>query len=176
MKQALLVIDMQNDFLWEQRKPQFSYKDVDGLVARVNGAIRQYQTNGAEIVYIAQIVQNIWTNRLLFGFALRGTEGAKLYSKLEVTSRHYFEKSLPSAFSSKAFAAFMDAGQYDSVAICGIDEGGCVSATAKAAAKRGLKVTMLTDCVDTSFPLKKVEKLRAQLRGMGVVYQPYQSK
>lgn len=41
MKTALLVIDMQNDYLWEKRKERFSY-DTAGLVASVNDLIREY--------------------------------------------------------------------------------------------------------------------------------------
>ena len=38
MKTALLVIDMQNDYLWEKRKPIFAY-DTERLVAAVNELI-----------------------------------------------------------------------------------------------------------------------------------------
>ena len=41
MKTALLVIDMQNDYLWEKRKERFSY-DTAKLVASVNELIREY--------------------------------------------------------------------------------------------------------------------------------------
>ena len=39
MKKALLVIDMQNDYLWEKRKARFSY-DTQTLTAAVNALIR----------------------------------------------------------------------------------------------------------------------------------------
>ena len=38
MKIALLVIDMQNDYLWEKRKKQFSY-NTPQLVSSVNISI-----------------------------------------------------------------------------------------------------------------------------------------
>ena len=50
-KKALIVIDMQNDYLDENRKPMFSY-DPDDLVTSVNNAIRQYKENGYDIIYI----------------------------------------------------------------------------------------------------------------------------
>ncbi len=34
-KKALIVIDMQNDYLWPERKKKFSY-DTDTLVGNVN--------------------------------------------------------------------------------------------------------------------------------------------
>ena len=41
MKTALLVIDMQNDYLWERRKPVFAYNTAK-LTAAVNGLIHRY--------------------------------------------------------------------------------------------------------------------------------------
>ena len=40
MKKALLVIDMQNDYLYEKRKPRFAYR-TEELTAAVNALIRQ---------------------------------------------------------------------------------------------------------------------------------------
>ena len=46
MSNALIVIDMQNDYLWEKRKPMFSY-DTAELTAMVNKAINRYRDEGA---------------------------------------------------------------------------------------------------------------------------------
>lgn len=58
----------------------------------------------------------------------------------------------------------------NTIQICGVDEGGCVSATAEGAVKLGLKVEMLKDSIDTVFPIKKVIKLREELKKRGVSY------
>ena len=42
-KKALLVIDMQNDYLWEARKAKFSYPTKE-LVDAVNEAAAAYQS------------------------------------------------------------------------------------------------------------------------------------
>lgn len=77
MKYALIVIDMQNDYLYEKRKKIFSY-DTDSLVDSVNELIHQYKQNGHDVIYIRHIIQNLPTNRLLFGYSIAGTEGAEL--------------------------------------------------------------------------------------------------
>jgi len=41
-KKALLVIDMQNDYLWEKRKKIFSY-DTSDLVNKVNTLINEFK-------------------------------------------------------------------------------------------------------------------------------------
>ena len=50
-KKALLVIDMQNDYLWKKRKKMFSY-DTDKLVGDVNKLIAAYKENGYDVIYI----------------------------------------------------------------------------------------------------------------------------
>ena len=55
--------------------------------------------------------------------------------------------------------------------LCGLDECGCVGATAKGAVKAGLKTYMLTDSIGRRFPDEKVQKLRKELRAMGVRYE-----
>lgn len=169
MKKALLVIDLQNDYLWEQRNERFSHS-TNELIGNVNEIINQYRYNGCDIIYIAHIVQNTWGNRKLFGFSIQGTDGAKLFNNLNIVSDYYFEKYFPSAFSAKKFTKFMKENNYDSVAICGLDEGGCVTATANSAVKRGLSVEMISDGISTIFPMSKIEKLRTKLKAKGVKY------
>ena len=54
--------------------------------------------------------------------------------------------------------------------LCGLDECGCVGATAKGAVKTGVKVTLLEDCIGRRFPDEKVQRMRASLRALGCVY------
>jgi len=61
-KKALIVIDMQNDYLWAKRKPMFSY-DTDQLVKNVNRAAAFYKDKGYDIIYISQVFPDIITNR-----------------------------------------------------------------------------------------------------------------
>jgi len=167
MKKALLVIDLQNDYLWEARKKKFTY-DTGAFIARVNALIEQFDAD--DVIYIKHIIQNNPINKKLFGFSIQGTEGAELYGGLKIVSENCFEKYLSDAFSAKKFKEFIKEKGYDSVAICGLDEGGCVSATAKGALKRGLSVELLTQGIATVFPDGKIEKLREKLRSKGVKY------
>ena len=169
MKKALLIIDLQNDYLWEHRKSKFNY-DTEKIISTVNSFIEQYQYDKHDVIYIKHIIQNNPINRKLFGFSIQGTEGAELYKGLNVVSEYCFEKLLPDAFSSKKLKAFVKENQYGTISICGIDEGGCVSATAKGAVKNNLSVEMLTAGIATYFPTAKIEKLRNELKSKGVKY------
>lgn len=72
-KKALVVIDMQNDYLWENRKAKFSYNTAK-LVNAVNRAISSYKEKGYDIIYIAQMFPNIITNKWFIGFSIKGTD------------------------------------------------------------------------------------------------------
>ncbi len=168
-KKALLVIDMQNDYLWPERKPMFSY-DTGELVENVNSAIRIFKENGHDVIYIAQMFANIPTNRRFIGFSIEGTEGTKLYSGLDIVSDLYFEKRLPDTYSSKLFREHMKKENYSEVYLCGLDECGCVGATARGAVKTGVKVKMIANCIGRRFPDSKVQKKRNKLKSMGVRY------
>ena len=88
---------MQNDYLWDKRKPMFSY-NTDDLVGSVNRAISAYKENGYDVIYIEQMFPNIITNKWFIGFSVKGTEGAELYSGLDVVSDIIFEnrrRSIP---------------------------------------------------------------------------------
>jgi len=169
MKGALLVIDMQNDYLWEKRMKKFSY-DTEKLVSAVNKAIVDYKERGYDIIYIAQMFPNIFTNKWFIGFSIKGTPGAEFYSGLDIVSDLYFEKNLPDTYTAGKFREHMKKNGYDEVVLCGLDECGCVGATAKGAVKTGVKVTMLKECIGRRFPDKKIQKTRDKLSAMGVKY------
>ncbi|MBR5371312.1 MAG: cysteine hydrolase [Oscillospiraceae bacterium] len=168
-KKALVVIDMQNDYLWDKRKAMFSY-DTKELVSAVNRAVHTYQEKGYDIIYIAQMFPNIITNKWFIGFSIKGTPGAELYGGLDVVSDLYFEKNLPDTYTAKAFRAHMQQQGYSEVVLCGLDECGCVGATAKGAAKTGVRVYMLENCIGRRFSAEKVQKMRDKLAALGVNY------
>ena len=167
MKKALIVIDMQNDYLWEKRKPMFSY-DTPALTGAVNGAVKEYSEKGWDIIYILQLFPDLPTNRWIIGFSIKNTEGAELYSGLNVVSEHIFEKNLPDSFSSKAFREFVRQQGYTEAVLCGLDECGCVGATARGAVKAGIPVSIIANATGRRFPEAKVEKNRQKLRSLGV--------
>lgn len=165
-KKAFIVIDLQNDYLWEKRKAMFTY-DSAKLTGNVNSAIRSYKDQGYDIIYIKHILPRILWGA---GFSIRGTEGAELYDKLDVVSDLCFEKNRSDTYTAKAFREHMEKAGYDEVVLCGLDECGCVGATAKGAARTGIKVKMLENCIGSRFPQAKILKMREQLAKAGVEY------
>ena len=166
-KLALIVIDMQNDYLYEKRKKRFSY-NTDKLTADVNELIHQYDNNGHDVIYIRHLIQNLPTNRLLFGYSLAGTEGAELYDGLDVVSSLCFDKYFGDALTNKKLLALVKKKGYDELHLCGLDECGCVTSTALGAVKRGLKVSVLKKGTATVMGEAKVRKAHERLEKAGV--------
>ena len=169
MKTPLIVIDMQNDYLWEKRKKNFSY-DTPKLTAAVNDLVHKYHEAGEDVIYIRHIIQNLPTNRLLFGYSIAGTEGAELYKGLDIVSDLCFDKLLGDALTNKKLLALVNEKKYDELHLCGLDEYGCVTSTALGCKKRGIGVKIVRSGTTTVFPKSKAEKGRAKLEKAGVEY------
>ena len=169
MKTALIVIDMQNDYLYEKRKKIFAY-DAEALTSSVNRLIHEYKDKGCDVIYIRHIIQNLPTNRLLFGYSIAGTEGAELYSGLDIVSEYCFDKLVGDALSNKQLVELVKEKGYDALHLCGLDECGCVTSTALGAAKRGIKAEIIRSGTATVFSGKKVEKAHKKLDKAGIKY------
>lgn len=168
-KTALIVIDMQNDYLWEKRRSNFSY-DTPKLTADVNALIHRYADAGCDVIYIRHIIQNLPTNRLLFGYSIAGTEGAELYGGLDIVSDLCFDKLLGDALTNRELLAMVRERGYTELHLCGLDECGCVTSTALGAAKRGITAKVVRAGTVTVFPEKKVAKARKKLAEAGVEF------
>lgn len=169
MKKALLVIDMQNDYLYEKRKKIFAY-DTEALTSYVNELIHRYKDNGCDVIYIRHLIQNLPTNRLLFGYSIAGTEGAELYSGLDIVSEYCFDKYFGDALSNKQLVEMIKDRGYDVLHLCGLDECGCVTSTALGAAKRGIKAEIIRSGTATVFPERRVEKAHKKLNKAGIKF------
>ena len=169
-KQALLVMELQNDYLWEKRKSKFPY-DTDRLIAAVNAAVSQVKAACGDVIYLKQIFPDTPSNHIIFDFCIDGTEGAELYDGLKIASEYIFEKNVADAFLDTAFAAFMQAQGYQEILLCGIDEAGSIAATAKGAQKTGASVTILKEASASRFPVSKLAPLRAELKALGIFLQ-----
>lgn len=169
MKTALIVIDMQNDYLYKKRKKQFSY-DTEKLVNSVNALINEYHTNGCDVIYIRHIIQNLPTNKLLFGYSIYGTEGAELYGGLDIVSDYCFDKLVGDALSNRNLLKMIKEKDYNELHLCGLDEYGCVKSTALGANRRKIGVAIIKKGTATVFPEKKILKWSKKLKEAKIRY------
>ena len=166
-KRALIVVDMQNDYLWERRLPKFNY-NTPALLAAVNQAIDYYRSMYYDVFYIAEVIPNNFITKKTLGFSLAGTPGAMLHPGLSIVSDNYYEKQMPDSFTNAAFKRRMQHEYYMEAVICGLDFCGCAGATAKGARGCGMKSTLLLNATGCRYGEDKYQKMYASLLGMGV--------
>ena len=94
-KKAFIIIDLQNDYLWDRRKSVFTY-DTEKLIGNVNRSIASYSEKGYDIIYIKHILPKLLWG---VGFSIKGTEGAKLYDGLNIVSSLCFKKNRSDSYT-----------------------------------------------------------------------------
>lgn len=148
-KNALLVIDIQEDYTGETAKAPFPYEDSERLIETVNKVVEKAVEKEFIVVYVRQefegfmgrIVSKIFGH----GTAIKGNPGTEIDKRVKIVSDHCFTKQMPDAFSNPNFESFIKEQQIDKLLLVGLDAAGCVYFTAKGALKRGYKVSIIQD-------------------------------
>jgi len=162
-RQALLVIDIQEDFTGTTAKPPFPYKDSKKLITAVNLLTEAASGKNMIMVYIRQeldgIMGYVLSNLFAGGASLKGNPGTDIDSRISIRSSHIFPKPRSDAFSNPDFESFLIENQVNEVYLVGLDAEGCVHTTAQGALNRGYIVHIITDAI----VLKAEEKWEALL-------------
>ena len=123
--QALLVIDMQEDYVGA--KSRYGYDP--GLISAVNTRIQEAQQAGDLVIYVKNVVPQ------------KGRPYCSaLAAGLEVVSDIMIEKNRASAFSNTLLAKALQEHRITQIVLTGVDGNYCVKATAIDAAKAGYSV------------------------------------
>lgn len=146
---ALIVLDMQRDFLAADGKLKVGEAQIPSLIATVNRLLDGLPGERVDVVYVANefsptdIIANWFRNYA----AIRGTTGAKLDPRVEAGRGPTFTKSAPDAFSNSKLDAHLRQREVNHVVIVGVFATGCVKHTARGALNRGYQVTVVRDGV-----------------------------
>ena len=129
---ALLVLDMQRDFLGPTGKLSFSEERAERTLRNVNEAIADAVASCKEVVYVANAFRDgDWTNIFRRWAAIEGTPGAELHPRLSIVSQHLFPKDRGNAFSNPAQLEFLRERKTGAGAIAGVYADKCVAATVR---------------------------------------------
>ena len=142
-KQALVVIDIQNDITKH-------YKDI---IDSINAAIDWAVDLGMTVIYIKH--NNLSPGTRTFK---PNTKGAELAPELKVVSNHIFVKTKANALTSEDFSEYIRGNGIDEFYITGADATACVKSTCFNMTKAGYMVHVISDCV-TSYDLKKMPEM-----------------
>ncbi len=150
-QKAVLVIDVQEDFIGKSAHPSRQYKNSDNIIEAMNRVIEEARVRNYRVVYIRQEYEGIWAqflSKTLFGGrGLPGRPGTQIDKRVMMVSEDIFTKRIGDAFSNPALSDFLIANQVDELLLVGLDVQYCVHATAQGALNRGYKVSVATDAV-----------------------------
>ena len=165
MRKALLVIDMQEFTVGNNRAEMFKYSN--DLLDKVNETINN--TDAEIVVYIRNIMKNNLINRLAPFKCFDGTKESELVDGLLIKNDNIFVKYKGNAFSNSELDEFLKKENVSEIEVIGVDGGGCVALTALAAIKSGYKVELNTSSIGTVFE-KQRDKYYQKLKDKGALF------
>jgi len=146
---ALLLIDFQRDFLADDGRLPVARTQVGPVIAAANAAVATARADGALVIAIgnefrrSDLVANLFRRHA----AMAGSEGARWDDRVDRAGATYFPKWAGNAFSNPALGSFLTEHGVRTVTLAGVYADACITATAKGALARGLKVEILADAV-----------------------------
>jgi nicotinamidase-related amidase len=153
-RHALLVIDMQHEFLdrWESSR-------VAPLVARTNALVAAFRRAGFPVIWVREEHVADMSDASLavrdqgLMIAPRGTRGAQLHATLDVRADDpVVVKTRYSAFFGTELDALLKELGPVTLVIAGVNTHACVRMTAIDAYQRDFRIILATDCMDSNDP------------------------
>lgn len=142
MKQALLVIDVQNDYFPGGKSPLYQ---PEKALAKINQLEDYFIAHQLPIIYI----QHIKLKRNADFFAAN-SEGVLFHPQLKINSTSYkVKKHFPDSFCQTNLSCLLKKLEIEQLVICGMMTHMCINATTKAGAKRKLAPIVLSDATTT---------------------------
>lgn len=166
---ALLLLDLQRDFLAGDGRMPVAQGQVAGLLCAVNRLAESSREIGWPVIRIRNEFSpwDFPANLFRRNAAIRGRPGAEDDPRVVVAADHRFCKSRADAFSNPQMEAFLRSAKADTVVIAGVFAEGCVSATAKGARRAGFRPVVVADAVAGAND-RKVETALERLRRTGI--------
>jgi nicotinamidase-related amidase len=163
---ALLVIDLQDDFLDPTKYPM-----SDSVFRSVNILQNLARQDSIPVIHIRQefsgIAGKIVSRCFMQGKGVAGSPGAAMTAAIEPLADADFVKHRGDAFSNPKLDEYLAAHQIDELYLTGIDGEFCVRNTAYGALNRGYKVNLVQDAVMAG-NWKKWDALRTEYTARGV--------
>ena len=168
-RKALLLIDFQKDFLSPSGRMPVDQGQVQPVIEAARRAVDKAQTNGDLIVKIgnefrpSDVIGNLFRRHA----AMKGSPGAAWDGRIDPSEATYVSKWRSDAFCNPDLITLLDEAHVGQVRLTGLYAKACVSATAKAARRRGLSVQVISDATACSSDKSRQAALD-KLRRIGI--------
>lgn len=141
-KEALLIIDVQNDYFPNGKMELFQPNEALNKINVLEGLFNERQL---PIIYIQHI-----SNMNGAGFFEVNTDGAKLHASLDInTFSIIVKKQYPNSFFQTHLKAQLDQLNVEKLIITGMMTHMCIDATTRAAAEYGYEPVVIADATAT---------------------------
>ncbi len=138
MKNALLIIDLQNDYWPDGRFPLDRIEAAGANAARL---LADFRAKGLPVIHVRHV-----NPKPDAPFFAKDTPGAEINPAVAPKDGEpVVVKNFPNAFRETGLKAMLDAEGIEALTVCGAMSLMCVDATVRAAADLGLKVTVAHD-------------------------------
>jgi nicotinamidase-related amidase len=164
---ALLVMDVQKDFVGIDAKMPVAKDEVDSMIANINGITARLQANGNIVIYIRNVFpRNDIANLFRNNAAVENTDGIAIDDRVKQLSDNVFDKAQPDAFSNKSFERFLIDNRINEITVTGVFADQCVYWTSVSALNRGYKVNFMKNGVAAA-KAGDIEKAASALKDKG---------
>lgn len=142
MKQALLIIDVQNDY-FPGGKAEL-YNSLEAL-DNIEKVMAQFRQRHLPVIHVQHI--NAYEGATFF---LPNTDGACIHSRLKpLENESLIIKQAPNSFLGTNLEAILKENEITDLIICGMMSHMCIDTTVRACMDYGIKVTLLEDACAT---------------------------
>jgi nicotinamidase-related amidase len=171
---ALLVLDLQKDFLQPTGRLPIYSQQVGPLLEATNHRIQTAAEEQTPIVYIVNQFDPFDLNNLFRNFsALRGSPGSALDPRVIVPpGAPIVPKRAPDAFTNPRLTTLLASWSARRLLITGVFADACVAATATSALRKGFEVAVAADSVGAASDQAR-DRALSRLRSKGA-YIPIQ--
>ncbi len=164
---ALLIMDMQSDFVGPQAKMPISEPSKVPLIETINKLSLRARDQGILVIYIRNMfsrddIANSFRNRA----AIKGNPGSEIDPRVNIVSENLFDKDQPDAFSNPELEKFLVSHKVNTLIITGVFADQCCYYTSWAALNRNYHVTYIKDAVGSSSD-SNIENAAKSLREKG---------
>jgi nicotinamidase-related amidase len=156
LNQALLVVDIQNDFTGQQARMPVEKSQASEIIRNINNLVGYAQHNKWVILYIGNEYSSLDPLNVFRNFAaITGSEGVKLDPKLAVINQNYFPKKKADAFSNPELLTFLKQSKINEILVTGVYAEACILQTIKGGLRNGFRVKAVADGIGTKSQKKR---------------------
>lgn len=136
--QALLIIDVQNDYFPGGR---FELAGAVDALERIKAVLRRFREKGLPVIFVQHI-----NTRPGASFFLPDTVGVEIHPDIAPTGGEpVVVKHAPNSFFQTNLPELLQAAEVSELAVCGMMTHMCIDSTVRAAKDYGIPVTLLYD-------------------------------